>query len=172
MVRALSWSECTPGSASACSSSACSLTRSAIRSNTSCLSLLRGCAVFAGCPRARRACNEPRSRGLDLGSAGLLAAGLLAGSLPEALLEPGHATAGVQDLLLARVERVAVRADLDVDRAAAGGALGGKAVPAATGHVGDVVLRVDVWLHDNSCLERSPGRLPSGRDVNRYHMVA
>src|SRR5690348_14077006 len=39
----------------------------------------------------------------------LLGGGLDRGGLAEAPLEPGHAAAGVEDLLLARVERVAVR---------------------------------------------------------------
>src|ERR1700683_5587115 len=100
-------------------------------------------------PDARRA----GVRVTALGSAGLLLGGLralgglLARGLAEALLEPRDATAGVQDLLLARVERVAVRADLGVDRTAGRGAPGGKRVPAATGHRSDVVLRVDVSLH-------------------------
>src|SRR6185295_14742885 len=37
--------------------------------------------------------------------------------LAEALLEPGHAASGVEDLLLAGVEGVALRADLGVDHA-------------------------------------------------------
>ena len=47
----------------------------------------------------RRPCRRPSSVGL-LGVAGL---------------EPGHAAAGVEDLLLARVERVALRADVGAD---------------------------------------------------------
>jgi hypothetical protein len=42
----------------------------------------------------------------------------LLGALAEALLEPGHAATGVEDLLLARVERVAGGADLGADLAA------------------------------------------------------
>src|SRR6202041_1078579 len=124
-----------PGSASACSSSACSLTRSASRSNTE--------RTFRKDSRHSGA----GARETDPGSAGLLLGGLLARGLAEALLEPRDATAGVQDLLLARVERVAVRADVGVDRAAGSGAPGGERVPAATGHGGDVVLGVDVSLH-------------------------
>src|SRR5215467_7037623 len=92
----------------------------------------------------------------------LLVGGLARGGLAEPLLEPRDAAAGVEDLLLAGVERVAVRADLDVDRAAGRGAPRGERVPAAARHVGDVVLGVNVSLHcDNSCLERSPGS-PAG----------
>src|ERR1035438_9842230 len=90
---------------------------------------------------------------------GLLLFGLLAGGvLTEALLEAGDAATGVEDLLLAGVERVASRTDLNVNGAAGRGAPGSETVPAATGHRGDVVLGVNVCLHDNSCLERSPGR--------------
>ena len=46
-------------------------------------------------------------------------------------LEAGDAAAGVEDLLLAGVERVAGRADLDVDGAAVLGAAGGELVAAA-----------------------------------------
>src|ERR1700723_1442437 len=129
-----------PGSASACSSSACSLTRSASRSNTE-----RTFLKDSGHGRAGARETDPGSARLLLG--GLLVGGLLAGGLAEALLEPRDATTGVQDLLLARVERVAVRADVGVDRAAGSGAPGGERVPAATGHGGDVVLGVNVSLH-------------------------
>src|SRR3954465_3703194 len=85
----------------------------------------------------------------------LLAGGLGAGcgTLAEPLLEAGDAATGVQDLLLAGVERVARRADLDGQltgrgrAAGGGGAAGGEGVATATGHRGDVVGRVDVGLH-------------------------
>src|SRR6516225_4379954 len=94
-----------------------------------------------------------RDPGGWISARGLVLAVLLAGwRLAEALLETGHAAAGVEDLLLARVERVTVRAHFDVNRPAGGGAPGGKGVPAATGHRGGLVLGVDVSLHDNSCL--------------------
>src|SRR5262252_4166706 len=96
----------------------------------------------------------------------LLAGGLGRGVLAEPLLEPRDAAAGVQDLLLAGVERVAVRADLDVDRVGRGGAPRGERVPAATGHGGDVVVRVDISLHVGQLLPRavagSPGRAGTG----------
>src|SRR5215467_15373110 len=67
--------------------------------------------------------------------------------LAEAPLEPCDPAAGVEDLLLAGVERVAVGADVRVDNAVRGGAPGGKRVPAGTGHRGDHVVRVDGRLH-------------------------
>src|SRR4051795_117021 len=74
--------------------------------------------------------------------------GLLAGRLlAVALLEARHATAGVEDLLLARVERVAVAADVGVDRAALGGAVGREGVATGARHRGLHVLRVDPVLH-------------------------
>ena len=54
------------------------------------------------------------------------------GALAEPLLEPGDAAAGVEDLLLAGVERVALRADLGVDDAVGRGAAGGERVAAAS----------------------------------------
>src|SRR4051795_7648731 len=75
------------------------------------------------------------------------AGGRTGGALAEALLEPGHAATGVEDLLLAGVERVARRADLDGQLTGRGGAAGLERVAAATGHGGDVVGRVDVGLH-------------------------
>src|SRR4051794_16058289 len=78
-----------------------------------------------------------------------LLAGLGGGgvTLAEPLLEPGHAATGVEDLLLAGVEGVARRADLDGQLTGRGRAAGGEGVAAATGHRGDVVGRVDVGLH-------------------------
>src|SRR5215210_9560071 len=68
-------------------------------------------------------------------------------ALAEPLLEAGDAAAGVQDALLARVERVAGRAGLDGHGAAGRRALGGERVAATARHLGDVVVRVDVGLH-------------------------
>src|SRR4029450_8054739 len=53
--------------------------------------------------------------------------------------------AGVDELLLARVERVTRRADLDVELGL--GRSRRELVPAGAGHVGDDVLGVDVGLH-------------------------
>src|SRR4051812_31170646 len=73
----------------------------------------------------------------------LLALGLLS----EARLEARHPATGVEDLLLARVERVAGRAHVGVDVAALRGAARGEAVATAAGHLSDGILRVNVGLH-------------------------
>src|SRR5699024_1076928 len=70
---------------------------------------------------------------------------LLALAVP--LLEPGDAATGVQDLLLARVERVAGAADVSVDLAAGRGRAGLERVPAGARHRGGDVLGVDALLH-------------------------
>src|SRR4051812_14265948 len=62
-------------------------------------------------------------------------------------LEAGHAAAGVEDLLLARVEGVAVGADLGVDDPARRGAARRERVAAGAGDLGQHVLGVDVLLH-------------------------
>ena len=56
--------------------------------------------------------------------------------LAVARLEPGHAATGVEDLLLAGVERVAVRADVGVDVAARRRAAGGERVATGAGDRG------------------------------------
>src|SRR3954471_11660740 len=66
------------------------------------------------------------------------------GALAEALLEPGDAAAGVEDLLLAGVEGVARRADLDGQRTGLRGAAGREGVGAVAGHGRDAVGVVDV----------------------------
>src|SRR3954470_12030782 len=75
-------------------------------------------------------------------------------ALAEPLLEAGDATAGVEDALLARVERVAGRAGLDGQLTAGSRAAGGEGVPTPTGHGGGVVLGVDSGLHC-LCLQKS-----------------
>src|SRR5215469_8580819 len=97
------------GSARSFSSCACSAARSASRSTTAYLFPNLAVHKQSGLPlqiaaiRTLSASVAARAR--------LLARWLLA----EAALEPGDPAAGVQDLLLARVERVAVRADIGVD---------------------------------------------------------
>src|SRR3954469_13416413 len=76
----------------------------------------------------------------------LLLRALLRGGV--ALLEPGDATAGVENLLLAGVERVALRAHVRVDGAAGGRAPRGERVATGAGHLGLGVRGVDVLLHD------------------------
>src|SRR6266480_444307 len=68
----------------------------------------------------------------------------LAGAL-QASLEALDATARVHELLLARVERVALRADLDVQLGL--GRPGLERVPTGARHRGEDVLRMDVGLH-------------------------
>src|SRR3954465_12642742 len=68
-------------------------------------------------------------------------------ALAEPLLEAGDAAAGVEDALLARVEREAGRACLDGQLTARRRAAGGEGVPAPTGHGGCLVLGVDSGLH-------------------------
>lgn len=68
------------------------------------------------------------------------------GTVPETSAETFHPTAGVHDLLLARIERVTLGADVDVDVLAEGGT-GLYHVPAATGR-GDLgVVGMNTWLH-------------------------
>src|SRR5690606_6755543 len=98
-------------------------------------------------------------------SGGLLGVGLLA----VALLEAGDAATGVQDLLLARVERVAVRAHVGADATGGGGAAGGERRTAGAGHLGLDVLRVDVLLHVSPVgVAGSPGRWRGSAAVNRW----
>src|ERR671931_1121807 len=73
-----------------------------------------------------------------------LAPARAAGAL-EPALEPLDTSAGIDELLLARVERVAVRADLDVELGPRRPGL--ERVPAGTRHGCDYVLRVDLRLH-------------------------
>src|SRR4028118_1346324 len=75
------------------------------------------------------------------------AAGSLLGALAEALREPGHPATGVEDLLLARVEGVAGRADVGVDAPAGLGAARREGVAAGAAHRRLDVGGVDVGLH-------------------------
>src|SRR5207245_8831180 len=73
---------------------------------------------------------------------------------------------GGQHALLARVERVAHVAGLDVDHAVLGRTAGRERVAARAGDLGHLVLRVDAGLHRRwSFLMWSPGRPHAG--VNR-----
>src|SRR6059058_4944609 len=78
--------------------------------------------------------------GCDMRLAAARAAGLL-----EAALEALDTAARVHQLLLARVERVALAADLDVQLRLGGTRL--ERVPAGAVHVREDVLGVDVGLH-------------------------
>src|SRR5690606_3023973 len=88
----------------------------------------------------------------------LLAGGLLA----VAGLEAGHTATGVEDLLLARVERVAGAAHVGADLAGRLRAARHEGVPTGAGHLGDDVLGVDTRLHGFLLGVTSPGqvRLP------------
>src|SRR5215475_7941725 len=108
--------------------------------------------------------------------AGVVKQLLLAGipgcrGLAEPPLEPRDATAGVEDLLLARVERVAVRAHVGVDHAVRRGGPRHERVPAATGHGGDLVGRVNVRLHLFGSLSQAVAGSPRGREPVPRHSV-
>src|SRR5437773_3636298 len=82
--------------------------------------------------------------------------GLRCGPLPVPALEPLHAAPGVDELLLARVEGVAVRADLDAKLRLGG--TRGERVPAGTVHRGHDVFGVDSLLHSVRLLVVGFGR--------------
>ena len=69
------------------------------------------------------------------------------GLLTEALLELGNAATGIKNLLLARIERVAARADFEREVLTEGRA-GLKSAAAGAGHFDLVVFRVNRGLHD------------------------
>src|SRR3954451_604703 len=106
-----------------------------------CPSALR--RVFSQNAKRRPAC----AGATDRASFGQLVVGGLVGAaglaLAVALLEAGHAAATVENLLLARVERVALRADLDVDLSALLGAARGERVTAPAVHGRLAVVRVN-----------------------------
>src|ERR1700761_4294712 len=99
---------------------------------------------------SRRGSGLLRGSGLRGGGGGLgRAAGLLEAVRPaELLAEPLHAAGGIHELLLAREERVATRADIHVQlrlRAA-----GHEFVAASTADVTGDILRVNFGFHDDS----------------------
>src|SRR3712207_4662848 len=166
--RARDASAWTAGSASSVSSAACSASSPLSRSGAASVLLLMGtsqtAAVSAGTAGRTGLDTTTAPAPHEVGRAP--SGGLLAGvgvALAEPLLEAGHAAAGVQDPLLARVEGVAGGAGLDGQRAAGGRAAGGEGVPATTGHRGGVVVGVDAGLHVASSggLCRSGGRTPA-----------
>src|SRR6476646_7206707 len=69
------------------------------------------------------------------------------GALAVALLEARHTAAAVEDLLLAGVEGMALRADLYGDLSALLGAAGGEAAAAAAQHSGLDIVRVNTRFH-------------------------
>ena len=97
----------------------------------------------------------------------------LVGLLGVAGLEAGDAAAGVEDLLLAGVERVALRADVGVDDAGGRGAAGGERRATGAGHLGVDVVRVDVLLHGVlSSAAGSPRSLRGGVNRSQPTIVA
>src|SRR5262249_47443823 len=76
---------------------------------------------------------------------GPLAAACLAARALQTTLEALDAAARVHELLLARVERVALRADLDVELGLCRASL--ERVPTGARHGGEDVLGMDVGLH-------------------------
>src|SRR4051794_3472588 len=133
------------GSPRRCSISACSATRPSTASNT-CQSPptpLRPPTHEA--PVSAERGPARRVELLVCRLRGRLLSRLLGGGV--ALLEPCHATTGVEDLLLAGVEGVALRADVGVDRPTLDRAPRGEGVAAGAGHLGVVVLGVGVLLH-------------------------
>src|SRR4051812_35078615 len=73
------------------------------------------------------------------------------------LLEAGHPATGVEDLLLAGVEGVALRAHVGVDHAALRGRARLERGATGAGHRGVDVRRVDVALHNSLLGFRCPG---------------
>jgi pantothenate kinase-related protein Tda10 len=71
----------------------------------------------------------------------------LALRLAEALLELGNATASIEDLLLARVERVALATHVSVNLATFGRAARHELAPTGTSDLGVDVLGVDTGFH-------------------------
>src|SRR5215210_6751565 len=109
--------------------------------------------------RMRRvnACRGPKLRGLPLARARCTAA--------EALDAP----AGVHELLTARVEGMAVRADLDM-QLRLGGA-GPELVAARAADVCGAVLGVNVCLHCSCESSRRPPNLRANQARSRVHQV-
>src|SRR5262245_64153784 len=95
-----------------------------------------------------------RSRRPLLSFCSLLAA--FRGLGAELLREPLHAPFGIDQLLPAREERVAVRADFEVQLGLGRARLPRRAARAA--RLDDMVLRVDAFLHGE--LLRVPGKKP------------
>src|SRR5688572_13278943 len=99
-------------------------------------------------------------------SALLLGRGLL--RLGVALLVALDTPTGVHQLLLPRVEGMAVVAELDVQLFA--GASGHKRVAARAGHVRDLVLGVDALFHGNCLSDGTP--IPTGVANGEGHQTS
>jgi hypothetical protein len=94
---------------------------------------------------------------------------LLAGGFAESLFEAGNATTGVENLLLAGVEGVALAANISVNRAVGSGATSLKRRSARAGDRGLCVRGVNVVLHGDYLLIKVPGRSHRSHVVNRNH---
>jgi hypothetical protein len=75
------------------------------------------------------------------------ASGLALEEVAKLLVEAINATSGINDLLFAGVERVALGAHLDVERFFAHGGLGGELVTAGAGNGYFFVVRLNIGLH-------------------------
>src|SRR6201995_1207658 len=104
---------------------------------------------------------------LLVGRGFLLGTGLALAVTP---LEASDPATAVQNLLLPRVEGVALRADLDHDVAAFLGTAGLEGVTATADHGGLAVSGMNVGFHGVLFISRSPGRpiCWSSKDVNRH----
>lgn len=86
--------------------------------------------------------------------------------LAEALLKASHSTTGVEDLLLARVERVTLTADLGVNLAAGSSAARGERGTTGASDRGLAIRGMDVALHAG-LLAGNGIRVDTGCAVNR-----
>src|SRR6476659_3633129 len=129
---------------------------SAMSPSSPCPSALR--QVFSQNAKRRPAC----ACATDRASFGQLVVSSLVGAaglaLAIALLEAGHPATTVENLLLARIERVALRADLDVNLSALLGAARGARVTAAAVHGRLAVVRVNARFHGVLFIRWPPGR--------------
>src|SRR6516165_4054499 len=153
-LRASSGLLCSSGSASRRSSSACSASSTSMVCTGSVMSHL-----LPHLPQTRTDARPAQTRTVRASVSHLFVGCGLA--LAVALLETGHPAAAVENLLLAGVEGVALRADLDDDVAAGLGAAGLEGVPAPAVHGGLRVGGVNVSFHDVLF-----DRLPPGPGVN------
>ena len=92
----------------------------------------------------------------------------LLAALAVTLLEASHAAAGIQNLLLAGVERVAVRAHVNRHMIASGGGTGDERVASRAGDLHGVIIGMNTLLHGVSPMEfGGPGSPAPMAGVNR-----
>ena len=106
------------------------------------------------------------------------------GLLTETLLELSDTAAGIKNLLLACVERVACAANVSVNGAALLGAARGELVATAASHLSNYILWMDVCLHgsaplgqcaigsNNSDVIREPINFPSVPPIWAFIKIA